>query len=129
MDTIRLNSRGPDVALLQSILNRLGFNAGTVDGVFGQRTQNGVIRFQRSAGLTPDGVVGPRTWSALEPYIMGYRTHLIRQGDTFFALARRYNTSVSAIETVNTKVNRALAASRGSGNHKQKSLPVAENVL
>ena len=105
MDTIKLNSRGPDVSLLQAILNRLGFNAGTVDGIFGTRTQNGVVRFQRSVGLSPDGVVGPRTWAALEPYIMGYQTYLIRKGDTFFDLARRFNTSISAIETANPDLN------------------------
>ncbi len=105
METVRLNSRGPDVALLQAVLNRLGFNTGTVDGVFGQRTQNGVIRFQRSVGLSADGVVGPRTWAALEPYIMGYVTYRIRPGDTFFTLAQRYNTTVSAIETANPELN------------------------
>lgn len=101
METLRLNSRGPDVALAQAILNRLGFNTGTVDGVFGTRTQNGVLRFQRAAGLSPDGIVGPKTWEALNPYIMGYVTHTVRQGDTFFRLAQRYNTSLSAIETAN----------------------------
>ncbi|MBQ1965684.1 MAG: peptidoglycan-binding protein [Clostridia bacterium] len=105
MDTVKLNSRGPDVALLQAILNRLGFNTGTVDGIFGTRTQNGVLRFQRSAGLSPDGVVGARTWAALEPYLMGYQTYLIRPGDTFFDLAQRFNTSVAAIETANPNLN------------------------
>lgn len=105
METIRLNSRGPDVSLLQAILNRLGFNSGTVDGIFGPRTQNAVIRFQRTAGLTPDGVVGQRTWAALNPYIMGYETHTVRRGDTFFRLAQQYNTSVAAIETANPEVN------------------------
>ena len=105
METVKLNSRGPDVALLQSVLNRLGFNTGTVDGVFGTRTQNGVIRFQRSVGLTPDGIAGPKTWEALEPYIMGYVTHTVKRGDTFFRLAQWYNTSVSAIETANPGVN------------------------
>ena len=105
MDTIRRNSKGPDVALLQAILNRLGFNAGTVDGVFGSRTENAVIRFQRSAGLSPDGVVGPRTWRALDPYLMGYVTHVIREGETFFNLAQRYNTSVSALQTANPELN------------------------
>ncbi|MBO5222755.1 MAG: peptidoglycan-binding protein [Clostridia bacterium] len=101
METVKLNSRGPDVALLQSVLNRLGFNTGTVDGFFGARTQNGVIRFQRSVGLTPDGIAGPNTWEALEPYIMGYVTHTVRRGDTLFRLARQYKTSVTAIETAN----------------------------
>lgn len=101
METIKLNSRGPDVSLLQAILNRMGLNAGPVDGIFGVRTRNAVLRFQQMAGLSADGVVGPRTWDALNPYIMGYETRLIRQGDTFFQLAQQYNTSVSAIETAN----------------------------
>jgi g-D-glutamyl-meso-diaminopimelate peptidase len=105
METIRRNSKGPDVALLQAILNRLGFNSGMVDGIFGQRTENAVRRFQRSVGLTEDGVVGQRTWAALDPYVMGYVEHLIREGDTFFTLAKRYNTTVSAIETANPNLD------------------------
>ena len=105
METVRRNSRGPDVALLQSILNRIGFNAGPVDGVFGSRTENGLIRFQRAAGLTADGIAGPRTWGALDPYIMGYVTRRVQRGDTFFSLARRYNTTVSAIEVANPDAN------------------------
>lgn len=35
------------------------------DGIFGPQTRNAVIAFQRFAGLTPDGIVGPATWSAL----------------------------------------------------------------
>lgn len=105
LNVVRLGSRGPDVALLQAVLNRLGFNAGTVDGIFGGRTQNGLLRFQRSAGLTADGVAGLRTWGALEPYIMGYVIHTLRRGDTFFRLAGQYNTSVSAIETANPGVD------------------------
>lgn len=35
------------------------------DGRFGNGTLEAVRAFQRSRGLTPDGVVGPRTWDAL----------------------------------------------------------------
>ena len=105
METVKLNSRGPDVALLQAILNRMGFNTGTVDGVFGEKTRNGLIRFQRTAGLSPDGVAGPNTWRELEPYILGYRVRTVRPGDTFYRLARQYNTSLSAIETANPGVD------------------------
>jgi peptidoglycan hydrolase-like protein with peptidoglycan-binding domain len=35
------------------------------DGIFGSETRNAVIAFQRFANLTPDGIVGPATWTAL----------------------------------------------------------------
>ena len=43
----------------------------SVDGIFGQGTQNSVIAFQRWAGLTPDGIVGPATWNTLYNQVSG----------------------------------------------------------
>jgi len=40
---------------LQSALNARGFNVGEADGIIGSRTRQGIIAFQRSAGITPDG--------------------------------------------------------------------------
>lgn len=57
--TIRINDRGSDVAEVQTIL---GLEA---DGRFGSVTQHAVEQFQSDHGLTPDGVVGPKTWAAL----------------------------------------------------------------
>ena len=37
----------------------------TVDGAFGSGTKSAVINFQKSKGLSADGVVGPNTWAAL----------------------------------------------------------------
>lgn len=53
------NLRGDDVAELQSVLNRLGFDCGRVDGVFGPRTQDALVDFQRNMGLDPNGIAAP----------------------------------------------------------------------
>jgi hypothetical protein len=57
--TIRRGSRGPDVFALQTAL---GLKA---DSVFGPKTEQAVIKFQRSKQLLPDGIVGRMTWAAL----------------------------------------------------------------
>ena len=53
------------VRRLQERLNALGYDAGTVDGIFGYGTRNAVIAFQRAKGLVADGIVGQATWKAL----------------------------------------------------------------
>ncbi len=60
------NMRGDDVADLQSVLARLGFDCGRVDGILGPTTARAVEDFQRNCGLTPDGVCGAETVRALD---------------------------------------------------------------
>ena len=63
--TVRQGSRGEPVKMLQQLLNTVGINAGTPDGVFGPKTTAAVKAFQKARGLTADGIVGPGTWRAL----------------------------------------------------------------
>lgn len=58
--------RGDDVQQLQDKLNRLGFDAGDTDGIFGPDTQAAVVDFQLNAGLHADGTAGPETLEALQ---------------------------------------------------------------
>ncbi len=51
---------------LQTMLTELGFFSGPVRGDFGPLTDAAVRRFQGTAGLGVDGVVGPNTWEALD---------------------------------------------------------------
>jgi N-acetylmuramoyl-L-alanine amidase len=59
-------TRGDDVAELQRSLGTLGFDAGRVDGIFGPDTDRALRDFQRNAGLTTDGVGGPRVVGSLD---------------------------------------------------------------
>lgn len=56
---------GWDAAALQFSLAIHGFPGGPVDGALGPRSVAALQRFQRWAGLTPDGVAGPATLRAL----------------------------------------------------------------
>lgn len=100
MDTLRYGSRGTAVQYLQLALQRAGFSI-ALDGIFGARTLDAVRSFQQQNALSPDGIVGKRTWASLMPYLKGYTTHKIRAGDTFFALAERYGTTLRRILLAN----------------------------
>ena len=65
MRILRIGATGADVAALQQRLQELGFPPGAPDGTFGPGTQAAVMAFQRSEGLLPDGIVGPRTAAEL----------------------------------------------------------------
>ncbi|MDP4179916.1 MAG: M14 family metallopeptidase [Bacillota bacterium] len=101
METLTLGSTGPNVKLIQSLLNRIGYKILQVDGVFGYQTQQNVIAFQRNNGLFPDGIVGPATWNVFEKLLLGYDTYIVRPGDTIYNIARKYYTTVDAILTAN----------------------------
>lgn len=64
---VRRGMRGASVARAQVLLEANGYPAGAPDGVFGPRTEAAAMAFQRSAGLTVDGVIGSQTWAALTP--------------------------------------------------------------
>jgi hypothetical protein len=62
---LRFGASGDAVSYLQTLLCDVGETL-TADGKFGQQTEKAVKDFQRVYGLTVDGVVGPKTWEALE---------------------------------------------------------------
>jgi len=57
--------RGTDVVAVQERLRDLGFAPGRIDGLYGRGTETAVREFQAVRGLKVDGIVGPRTWTAL----------------------------------------------------------------
>ncbi|MDI7250020.1 MAG: polysaccharide deacetylase family protein [Bacillota bacterium] len=89
---------GGAVREYQSLLEQLGYYRGSVDGIAGPLTRTAVVRFQRDHGLTPDGVVGPATLSALR---RAAATYVVRKGDNLSTIAARYGVTVSWLCRVN----------------------------
>jgi lysozyme family protein len=67
MKAVRSGDRGPAVEDIQRRLLALGYDLGRtgIDGVFLGATSEAVRAFQAGHGLSDDGIVGSRTWSAL----------------------------------------------------------------
>lgn len=62
---LRFGSRGAAVSKLQQDLGRLQYFNGPNTGYFGSETEQAVIRFQRAAGISADGIVSTRTQQAI----------------------------------------------------------------
>lgn len=54
------------VRLLQACLKSLGYNPGTIDGIYGTNTKNAIIRFQKNNSLSADGIAGENTWRYID---------------------------------------------------------------
>ena len=63
--TYRQGSSGQTVKTIQTKLKNWGYYNGSVDGIYGSQTAEAVKYFQRSNGLTADGVAGPATLAKL----------------------------------------------------------------
>lgn len=59
------------VLIAQDDLNTLGFRTGGLDGIFGAQTRNAVLQYQKSRGLSADGIIGCNTWRSLQENVVG----------------------------------------------------------
>lgn len=105
LNTLKQGNRGAEVELMQTGLRRAGFLNSAPDGIFGNDTATAVKAFQRDVGLTADGIVGNNTWNSLLPWIKGYMTYTVQNGNTYYSLARRFGVTAAEIEAANPTVN------------------------
>ncbi len=117
--TLRTGSSGPDVITLQYLLDLISeyypeIPAPVQDGIFGSKTRQSVIAFQKAMQLDADGIVGSRTWRALYDTYQGITQNVpspgpgtgsfqytVQPGDTLWLLSRKYGTTVEAIKQLN----------------------------
>lgn len=92
--TVRSGSSGDQVKAAQCLLDAAGFDPGTPDGIFGPATTTAARNFQTGKGLTADGVVGAKTWTAL---LSRGSTPTIQNGSTGEAVTRLQRALTAAL--------------------------------
>jgi LysM repeat protein len=105
---------GWDVSALQFLLARAGhLRLIDLDGHFGGTTHAALLRFQRTRGLSTDGIAGPATLTSFgygkrapvmtssAPAIASTITYIVKPGDTLAAIASRHKTTVPALAKAN----------------------------
>ena len=63
--TLQQGTKSDEVLKLQNMLTSLGFYTGNKTGNFGEKTADAVIAYQKSKGLTADGIAGKKTLAAI----------------------------------------------------------------
>lgn len=54
-----------EIKTLQKALNAAGFNAGSIDGIIGEKTTAAIRKLQKAVGVSADGIYGPKTHDAV----------------------------------------------------------------
>ena len=70
----KMGSTGSEESKIQSRLKQWGYYDGSVDGIYGIKTRDAVIKFQKKNGLTPDGIAGSKTLAAIGISSGGYNS-------------------------------------------------------
>lgn len=105
MFLIKEGDGGSLVQMVQLGLKRAGFDPFLIDGIFGGKTKSAVINFQKSRGLSPDGIVGKNTFNALRPFLTGYTVYTVKSGDSLYSIASTLGSTVSLIENANPNIS------------------------
>ncbi len=96
---LRYGSEGAEVTTLQNKLIELGYLSGTADGKFGTSTKKALADFQKSNGLTRDGIAGSKTMEALfgsNPKTNMVSTNkLLKKGDVSEAVKELQNRLIT----------------------------------
>lgn len=121
-DLLRLGDRGELVKALQERLKDLRYAVGRADGIFGQRTRAAVLAFQAENGLVTDGIIGPKTRTALNSEAAVAMPLGERATDTADDLKEAGSTTIDRTVKVKVAAKVAMAASATVGTVQEVGL-------
>jgi spore germination protein YaaH len=100
--TLRLGTRGHDVASLQEKLLRLGYYTGEIDGIYGILTKDAVRDLQKAHRLRVDGIAGKEVFALVHSGLAKpMLRHFVARGETCAYVARRYNVPIELLLRAN----------------------------
>ncbi len=125
---LRLGDSGSEVRELQLKLRALLYYTGPITSKFDLETENAVKRLQFNNDITTNGIVDGATWILIE-VLYGrlnqcvldqidddgssedepYKVYVVKAGDTLYAIASRYGTTVDAIKRLNHLTSNTLS--------------------
>lgn len=114
-------SRGDDVKNVQEMLDKLGYNTGGADGIFGKNTQAAVIQYQRDHGLQVDGIIGNQTLTTLQTNVAVQNAPDYVQQTAMTSAARtqaggiRDDTILMSTQTFNNTLNQISTLQKSTG--------------
>ena len=116
--TLSMGSTGEYVKILQERLKALLYYTGSIDSIFGRDTLNAVKRLQFNNELTTSGIVNSQTWNLID-FLYGNlnecitggssNTYTVVKGDTLYSIARKFNTTVDMIKSLNNLTGNILS--------------------